>query len=98
VFKQKEAEAETKPKEAKPVEKRRAERRDTAVRKGTKSQNRVIRYFQETGDELRKVAWPSRETTIRLTLMVLGVTLAFALGLGLLDLLFQRLAALLAAA
>jgi preprotein translocase subunit SecE len=72
------------------------ERREPA-RKSAKSGSALIRYFQDTGDELKKVAWPSRETTIRLTLVVLGTSVAFALGLGLLDILFQRLAALLAA-
>lgn len=67
----------------------------TPARKGPKSRNAFIRYFQDTGDELRKVAWPSREEAIRLTLIVLGTTLAFAIFLGLLDLLFHRLASLL---
>ncbi len=65
------------------------------VRRGPKSRNAIVRYFQETGDELRKVAWPSREEAVRLTLIVLGTTLAFAIFLGLLDLLFHRLASLL---
>jgi preprotein translocase subunit SecE len=63
--------------------------------KGTKSRNPVIRYFQETRDELRKVTWPGREEAWRLTLIVLGVTLAFMIFLGALDFLFQQLAGLL---
>ncbi len=78
---------------------RRSEARSGEVpRKGTRSQNALIRYFQETGDELRKVAWPSRETALRMTLIVLGSTVAAALFLGALDILFQRLAALLVSA
>ncbi len=70
-------------------------RRDDAVRKGTKSQNAIIRYFQDTAEELRKVSWPTREQTIRLTLIVLGSTVAAAIFLGLLDFIFHELSALL---
>jgi preprotein translocase subunit SecE len=70
--------------------------RERAVtRKSARSDNPLIRYFQETAVELRKVTWPSRETTLRLTLIVLGTTAVFAVFLGGLDLLFARLAALL---
>ncbi|MEP0764436.1 MAG: preprotein translocase subunit SecE [Chloroflexota bacterium] len=34
---------------------------------------------------MQKVTWPSREETSRLTSVVLGVTIAFSIGLGLLD-------------
>jgi preprotein translocase subunit SecE len=78
---------------------RRVERKDKkdddAPRKGAKSENRLIRYFQETSVELRKVAWPTREQTTRLTLIVLGTVLAFALFFGAIDLLFEKIIALL---
>jgi preprotein translocase subunit SecE len=64
-------------------------------RKSGKSQNPVIRYFQETREELRKVTWPSQDETIRLTGIVLATTVAFSAALGLLDFIFQRLASLL---
>ena len=64
-------------------------------RKGAKSNNPVIRYFQDTGEELRKVTWPTQNETIRLSVIVLGTTVAFAIFLGLLDLLFQQLVGLL---
>jgi preprotein translocase subunit SecE len=51
----------------------------------------VIRYLRETRAELRKVTWPTREEAINLTYIVLGVTLAFALFLGLLDWLFTQI-------
>ena len=60
-----------------------------------KSRNPLIRYFQETREELRKVTWPNREEAIRLTLIVLAFTVASMLFLGALDVLFQRLAGLL---
>lgn len=69
--------------------------RSQPVRKSSKSENRIIRYFQDTREELRKVAWPDREEVIRLTLIVLGVTVVFSIFLGTLDFVFQRLASLL---
>jgi preprotein translocase SecE subunit len=78
--------------------KRRIERKDTkgddAPRKGGKSDNPLIRYFQETAVELRKVAWPTRETITRLTLIVLGALVVFSIFFGTLDLAFQQLIAL----
>lgn len=64
-------------------------------RKSGKSDNRIIRYFQETREELRRVTWPDQDEIVRLTLIVLGATVAFAIFLGTLDFLFQRLASLL---
>lgn len=63
--------------------------------KSAKSKNAVVRYFQETRDELRKVTWPTQEQTIRLTLIVLGTTLAFTIVLGFLDWAFLQLESLL---
>ena len=54
------------------------------VRKSSKSNIGVIRYFQDTREELRKVTWPDREEITRLTLIVLSTTVAFAAFLGLL--------------
>ncbi|MBN1680973.1 MAG: preprotein translocase subunit SecE [Anaerolineae bacterium] len=45
----------------------------------------IATYFRGVYSELQKVTWPSREETTRLTGVVLGVTIAFALSLGLLD-------------
>ena len=51
----------------------------------------IIRYLRETRAELRKVTWPTREEALNLTYIVLGVTFAFALFLGLLDWIFSQL-------
>ena len=32
-------------------------------------------YFEESWSELRKVAWPDRQTVINLTLIVIGVSI-----------------------
>ena len=62
----------------------------TTAAKKKKKENRVARYFNQTRAELRKVTWPSREEAIRLTAIVLGVTVAMAAFLGLLDYLFSQ--------
>jgi preprotein translocase subunit SecE len=76
-------------------DKRRPSGKRDVQHKSPKSRNPVIRYFQDTASELRKVAWPSRQQTLRLTLIVLGTMAVFTIFLGLLDLLFRQLAGLL---
>ena len=49
------------------------------------------RYVAESWAELRKVAWPSRETVIRLTLLVVAVSVAVGLYIFVLDRLFNTL-------
>jgi preprotein translocase subunit SecE len=58
-----------------------------------KEDNVVVRYIKETRAELRKVAWPTREETQNLTLIIVSVTVAMAIFLGLLDYIFQIVAA-----
>ncbi|NJN93118.1 MAG: preprotein translocase subunit SecE [Anaerolineales bacterium] len=54
-----------------------------------KEDNAVVRYLKETRAELRKVAWPTRDETKNLTIIVVSVTFAMAVFLGLLDYIFQ---------
>lgn len=61
----------------------------TTKKSGDQS-NALVRYFRETRGELRKVTWPTREESQRLTAIVLGVTAVMALFLGLLDLIFSN--------
>ena len=56
--------------------------------------NRIQRYIKETIGELKKVNWPTRQEAINLTVIVLIVTLTMSAILGLLDLLFSRVFAL----
>ncbi|NJO83707.1 MAG: preprotein translocase subunit SecE [Blastochloris sp.] len=37
-------------------------------------ENVLVRTFRETRQELRKVVWPSREETLRLTMLVIVVS------------------------
>ena len=49
------------------------------------------RYLVESWAELRKVAWPTRETVIRLTLLVVGVSIAVGIYIYVLDRVFNTL-------
>ncbi len=51
----------------------------------------IFNYLDEVRAEMRKVTWPEREDVIRLTGIVLAVTLASALTLGALSLLMNVL-------
>jgi len=53
--------------------------------------NAIVRYFRETGGEMRKVSWPTRQQAINLTIVVLIVTGATSLVLGALDYVFTDL-------
>ncbi len=64
----------------------------TDMRRGKKD-NFLFNYLKETRAELRKVHWPTQEEARTLTLVVLGVTVAMALLLGFLDLVFGWLMA-----
>jgi preprotein translocase subunit SecE len=55
-----------------------------------KQPNFIVRYFNETIGELRKVSWPTRKDAISLTIIVLIVTFSMSIFLGLLDFLFSR--------
>jgi len=48
--------------------------------------NWFTRYFREAYEELKKVSWPSRQQTIKDTFVVIGVSLAVAVFLGVIDL------------
>jgi len=56
-----------------------------------KKENKLVRYFKEVRAEVRKVVWPTRQAALRLTAIVIGVTAAMSLFLGLVDLLFSKL-------
>jgi preprotein translocase subunit SecE len=56
-----------------------------------KKDNFLVSYFKETRAELRKVHWPSQQEARTLTLVVMAVTVAMALVLGVLDKVFDRL-------
>ena len=62
-------------------------------RLGTGAARRALSFklFGEVVSELRRVTWPSREETMRLTLMVLAVSAAIGAFLGLVDIGFVQI-------
>lgn len=58
-------------------------------------ENALVRTFRETRAELRKVVWPTREETVRLTIVVIAVSLVIGLILFVGDSIFLALYTLL---
>lgn len=50
--------------------------------------NKLINYIKDSVTEMKKVTWPTKKETTNYTLLVIGISLAVALFLGLLDYLF----------
>ena len=51
--------------------------------------NKLINFIKESYLELRKVTWPSKEQVVNYTIAVIVISVAVALFLGLLDMLFS---------
>ena len=51
----------------------------------------LFRFFGEVFSELRKVSWPTRQEATRLTVMVIALSTAIGIFLGLVDMGFARL-------
>ena len=49
------------------------------------------RYLNESWAELKKVVWPTRETVIRLTVLVVAVSVAVGIYIFVLDRVFNTL-------
>lgn len=49
---------------------------------------RLVTYFKGVRTEVGKVVWPTREEARRLTVIVLAVTIVFAIALGAIDLFY----------
>lgn len=67
-------------------------RRQAAVRRP--SLPKLGRYLGEVISELKKVVWPTRAETRRLTIMVIIISIVIGLFLGAIDLGFTELASL----
>ncbi len=59
----------------------------------TTAQRRI--FVNDIIDELKKVTWPSRETTIRLTIVVLLISLIIGIYIGIIDVALAKLLELL---
>ena len=53
-----------------------------------------IVFLKEVNEELKKVVWPTRPEVIRLTTVVILVSLVVGIYLGALDLIFTKVLAL----
>ena len=62
-----------------------------AVATDEQKPNPVGQFFREASTEMKKVVWPSREETQRLTMVVIGISLSIGLLLGGFDYLFTLL-------
>ena len=51
--------------------------------------NRIVEFLKDVRIELAKVSWPTREQTIKYTLVVIGLSVFIALFLGGIDYVFQ---------
>ncbi len=51
----------------------------------------IIRFFTEAKAELTKVSWPNRQELVRYTILVVIISLAVAIFLGVLDVSFSYL-------
>lgn len=51
------------------------------------------KYFTEVTEEVKKVTWPTRQQTIDMTVLVVGVSLLIGVYIGTLDFIFQELLA-----
>jgi len=52
---------------------------------------KVLSFFKEVQAELKKVVWPSRRQVIKLTGIVVGVSVSIAFYISVLDLGFTKL-------
>ena len=62
--------------------------KDTSVER---RDNALVRTYREIRTEMRKVVWPTRQETARLTGVVIAVSAVASIVLGLADLLFTFL-------
>ncbi len=53
--------------------------------------NKLINYFKEARQELAKVAWPSKQTTIQHTGIVIVLSIVMAIFLGGIDYLLTKI-------
>ncbi len=53
------------------------------------------KFFSEVASELKKVTWPTREETVKLTAAVIFISLAVGLFIGGLDILFVNITTML---
>ncbi len=66
-----------------------------AVREKEQRENLIVRTFREVRSEMKKVVWPTREETIRLTAVVIAISALISVILFAADSVFALLLTLL---
>ena len=61
-------------------------------------ENVIVRTFREVRSEMKKVVWPTREETVRLTIVVIALSAVISVVLFSADSLYQLLYTLLVSA
>ena len=51
----------------------------------------LFQFFGEVVAELKKVTWPTRQETMRLTILVIAISAAIGIALGIIDVGFTRI-------
>ncbi len=52
--------------------------------------DKLTKYFRDTAAELKQVSWPSQHQALLYTALVIGVSAAVALFVGLVDFIFSQ--------
>ncbi|OGY49732.1 MAG: preprotein translocase subunit SecE [Candidatus Buchananbacteria bacterium RIFCSPHIGHO2_02_FULL_40_13] len=53
--------------------------------------NKLIQYVKDSKNEIKKVTWPTRKEVKQHTFLVIGISLATALFLGIIDYILTQL-------
>lgn len=52
--------------------------------------NRIKNYINGSVEEMKKVTWPTKKETYNYTILVIAISIAMSLFLGLLDFIFSK--------
>ena len=52
--------------------------------------NKIKSYTRESYQEFKRVNWPTRAETFRLTIVIVGMSIGVAIFLGILDIVFKE--------
>lgn len=52
---------------------------------------KIVKFLKEVREELKKVRWPTKSEMIKLTTVVIFITLVIALYIGALDFVFAKM-------
>lgn len=76
---------------AKDKENTTSEKKDKKEKKSKKEPNKIVKWFKDLRIEFKKVVWPTKETVINNTAVILAVVAGSAIIVGALDFGFLHL-------